>query len=69
VGQVWGWSARGQAVAAAPHHWMYTDDGASGGRLDFWPDGDIVLADGAVVDPSRRDVGSWRNYNNLSDGC
>jgi hypothetical protein len=35
-----------QALAAnaiaGPHYWMYTNDDNPGGRIDFWPDGDIV---------------------------
>lgn len=39
---------------AGPHYWMYTNDGTPGGRVDFWPDGDIIQvcdiqADGAHV--------------------
>jgi hypothetical protein len=35
-----------QALAAdaiaGPHYWMYTDDDNPGGRIDFWPNGDVV---------------------------
>jgi hypothetical protein len=27
---------------AGPHYWMYTDDDNPGGRIDFWPNGDVV---------------------------
>ncbi|MFF5264268.1 hypothetical protein ACFY4C_35535 [Actinomadura viridis] len=42
-----------------PHHWMYTDDDNSGGRVDFWPQGDIVTIsdmqdDGAAVEVTVR---------------
>lgn len=39
---------------SGPHYWMYTDDGNSGGRIDFWPNGDVfelcdIQADGHGV--------------------
>ena len=42
-----------------PHHWMYTDDDNPGGRVDFWPQGDIVRIsdtqdDGAAVEVTVR---------------
>lgn len=27
---------------SGPHYWMYTDDDNPGGRIDFWPNGDVV---------------------------
>jgi len=27
---------------SGPHYWMYSDDSNSGGRVDFWSDGDHV---------------------------
>jgi hypothetical protein len=29
-------------AVSGPHYWMYTDDGNPGGKIDFWPNGDIV---------------------------
>lgn len=34
-------AANTPAYAAVPHHWMWTD-GSDGGKVDFWPGGDLV---------------------------
>ncbi|MFD0904607.1 hypothetical protein [Actinomadura sediminis] len=44
-----------------PHHWMYTNDDRSGGKVDFWPQGDIVRIsdlqdEGAAVEVTIRNV-------------
>ncbi|MFV2176721.1 hypothetical protein ACFHW2_18255 [Actinomadura sp. LOL_016] len=55
-------AARTSAMAAdhpGPHHWMHTDDDNPGGRVDFWPQGDIIRIsdtqdDGAKVEVTIR---------------
>jgi hypothetical protein len=39
---------------SGPHYWMYTNDANPGGRIDFWPNGDVfelcdIQADGHGV--------------------
>jgi len=55
-------AAQGPAQAAdGPHHWMYTDDSGSGGRVDFWPDGDIVQLCDKASDGARAEVDVYDN--------
>ncbi|MFG3691730.1 hypothetical protein [Micromonospora sp. NPDC047740] len=49
----------GQAQAAPladPHYWMYTDDDNPGGRVDFWPNGDIVQLCDLQADGARAEL-------------
>ena len=47
---------------AGPHHWMYTNDDNPGGRVDFWPDGDIVKVCDLQADGHRVTVQVSRWY-------
>ncbi|MCE7002392.1 hypothetical protein LWC34_06035 [Kibdelosporangium philippinense] len=47
----------GQAQAATgPHHWMYTEDDNPGGKVDFWPNGDIVQLCDQQADGARAEL-------------
>jgi hypothetical protein len=55
---------------AGPHYWMYTDDDNPGGRIDFWPNGDVVelcdtQADGyaAYASVGPNSGSGWVGYN------
>lgn len=57
VVSAWTVTASPAQAASGPHYWMYTDElnpFGKGGRVDFWPVGDIVqvcdrIADGTGV--------------------
>ncbi|WP_328418159.1 hypothetical protein OG470_31380 [Micromonospora sp. NBC_00389] len=58
---------------SGPHYWMYTNDGNPGGRVDFWPDGDIVQvcdvqADGAHVNVVLHDIFTGAGYSVQASG-
>jgi hypothetical protein len=52
---------------------MYTDDNDSGGRVEFWPYGDIVKvcdieADGAHVHVVLYDIETYKGYDVVASG-
>lgn len=53
---------------SGPHYWMYTDDDNPGGKVEFWPDGDIfkvcdIQADGASVHVVLYDIYTYKGYD------
>jgi hypothetical protein len=61
------------AAYSGPHYWMYTDDGNPGGKVEFWPDGDIfkvcdIQADGAHVHVVLYDIETYKGYEISATG-
>jgi hypothetical protein len=61
------------AAYSGPHYWMYTDDGNPGGKVEFWPDGDIfkvcdIQADGAHVHVVLYDIETYKGYDITASG-